>query len=87
MIALAFKSLKARRLTVGLTLLALAISTVLLLGVQRMQAETKQSFLRTVSGTDMIVGSRTSSLNLLLYSVFRIGQPTNVMSWDSYRVE
>lgn len=85
MIALAFKSLKARRLTVGLTLLALAISTVLLLGVQRMQAETKQSFLRTVSGTDMIVGSRTSSLNLLLYSVFRIGQPTNVVSWQSYQ--
>ncbi len=85
MIQLVIKSLNARRLTVSLTLLAIAVSVALLLGVQRIQAETKQSFLRTVSGIDMIVGSRTGPLNLLLYSVFRIGQPANVMSWSSYQ--
>lgn len=84
MIALALRSLQARRLTVGLTLTAIAISIALLLGVERIQSQTKQSFLKAVSGTDMIVGARTGPLNLLLYSVFRLGQPTHVMNWSSY---
>src|SRR5262249_15383214 len=41
------------------------------------------SFASTVSGTDLIVGARSSPVHLLLYSIFRIGNATNNMRWDS----
>ncbi|CAN0428013.1 unnamed protein product [Discosporangium mesarthrocarpum] len=82
---LAFKSLISRRVTVGLTLLAISLSVMLLLGVERIRTETRTSFSNTISGTDLIVGARSGSLPLLLYSVFRIGNATNNISWASYR--
>ncbi|WP_116472972.1 ABC transporter permease [Zobellella maritima] len=85
MLMLAFKSLWARRLTAGLTLAAIAISVLLLVGVEKVRVELKDSFARTVSGTDLIVGARSGQINLLLYSVFRLGNPTNNISWDSYQ--
>ncbi|MDP5291270.1 ABC transporter permease [Oceanimonas sp. CHS3-5] len=85
MLSLAFKSLWARRLTAGLTVLAIAISVVLLVGVNKVRSELKDSFARTISGTDLIVGARSGQINLLLYSVFRIGNPTNNISWDAYQ--
>ncbi len=42
------------------------------------------SFASTISGTDLIVGARSGSVNLLLYSVFRIGNATNNIRWDSF---
>lgn len=84
MLVLALKSLWARRLTAGLTLMAIAISVLLLLGVEKVRVELKDNFSRTLSGTDLIVGARTGQINLLLYSVFRLGNPTNNISWDSY---
>ncbi|MCC4264174.1 ABC transporter permease [Oceanimonas baumannii] len=85
MLSLAFKSLWARRLTAGLTVLAIAISVLLLVGVNKVQSELKHSFSRTISGTDLIVGARSGQINLLLYSVFRLGNPTNNISWASYQ--
>ncbi|WP_375054981.1 ABC transporter permease [Zobellella sp. DQSA1] len=85
MLMLAFKSLWARRLTAGLTLAAIAISVLLLVGVEKVRHELKDSFARTISGTDLIVGARSGQINLLLYSVFRLGNPTNNISWDSYQ--
>ena len=85
MLILALKSLWARRLTAGLTLAAIAISVMLLVGVEKVRVEMKESFARTLSGTDLIVGARTGQINLLLYSVFRLGNPTNNISWNSYQ--
>ncbi|MGO1245966.1 MAG: ABC transporter permease [Oceanisphaera sp.] len=85
MLILALKSMWARRLTAGLTLAAIAISVLLLLGVEKIRFELKDSFSRTLSGTDLIVGARTGQINLLLYSVFRLGSPTNNISWSSYQ--
>ena len=83
---LTFKSLKNRSLTVGLTVLSITLSVALLLGVERMRRETRESFSNTVSGTDLIVGARTGSLQLLLSSVFRIGDAANNMEWSSYEM-
>jgi putative ABC transport system permease protein len=55
------------------------------LGVERIRTEAKNSFTNTISGTDLIVGARTGPVQLLLYSVFRIGNATNNISWQSYR--
>lgn len=81
---LAWNSLINRRLTAMLTLLSIALSVTLLIGVERMRVETRESFANTLSGTDLIVGARTGGVQLLLYSVFRLGNATNNMSWESY---
>jgi len=61
------------------------LSVTLLLGVERIRKEAKASFVKTVSGTDLIIGARTGPVQLLLYSVFRIGNATNNISWESYQ--
>ena len=81
---LALKSLKNRKTTALLTIFSIAVSVALLLGVERIRVEAKNSFTSTVSGTDLIVGARSSSMNLLLYSVFHIGNATNNISWEAY---
>jgi len=81
---LAIASLLNRRLTAGLTVLSIALSVALLLAVERVREQARTSFADTVSGTDLIVGARTSPVHLLLFSVFRIGNPTNTMRWESH---
>ena len=81
---LAAKSLANRWLTALLTVLAIAVSVVLLLGVEKLRTGAKASFANTISGTDLIIGARSGGLQLLLYSVFRIGNATNNMTWRSY---
>ncbi len=82
---LAFGSLIARGLTVCMTILAIALSVALFLGVEKVRTGAKSSFADTISGTDLIVGARSGSVQLLLYSVFRIGNATNNLTWESYR--
>ncbi|MFZ1643792.1 MAG: ABC transporter permease [Candidatus Contendobacter sp.] len=82
---LAGKSLWNRRLTSALVIFAIALSVTLLLGVERLRTQARASFANTLSGTDLIVGARGGPINLLLYSVFRIGDPTNNVNWTSYR--
>ncbi|MEZ9763668.1 ABC transporter permease [Vibrio splendidus] len=81
---LALKSVLNRKATAILTILTVAVSVILLLGVERVRTEAKSSFANTISGTDLIVGGRSGQVNLLLYSVFRIGNATNNIDWKSY---
>jgi putative ABC transport system permease protein len=85
MFTMAIKSLKNRKFTTILTIASIALSVTLLLGVERIRKEAKASFVKTVSGTDLIIGARTGPVQLLLYSVFRIGNATNNISWESYQ--
>ncbi|MEJ2603326.1 MAG: ABC transporter permease [Gammaproteobacteria bacterium] len=82
---LALASIASRRTSALLTGCAVALSVLLVLGVQEMRQSARDSFASTISGTDLLVGPRTSGVNLLLYAVFRIGQPTNNLSWQSYQ--
>jgi putative ABC transport system permease protein len=82
---LALQSLSNRWLTALLTILSIAFSVMLLLGVEKVRTGARQSFADTISGTDLIVGARSGSLNLLLYSVFRIGNATNNITWKTYQ--
>lgn len=85
LLGLAGKSLKNRRATALLSLLTVTIAVVLLLGVEKVRTQAKASFANTISNTDLIVGARSGSINLLLYSVFRIGNATNNIGWESYQ--
>ena len=85
-VSLVFSSLMNRRATAALTLASIAVSVALLSVVDRVRTDTQTSFANTISGTDLIIGARSGDLNLLLYSVFRIGNPTNNISWRSYEM-
>ena len=79
------KSLLNRKATTVLTILSIALSVTLLLGIERVQSGARTSFESTVSGVDLIVGARSGPVNLLLYSVFRIGNATNNISYESFQ--
>ncbi|MDI3382966.1 ABC transporter permease [Xenophilus aerolatus] len=83
LLAIAWKSAWNRRFTLSLTVLSIALATLLLLGVERIRTELRENFASAVSGTDLIVGARTGSTQLLLYSVFHIGSATNNIGWKS----
>ncbi|MDX1538997.1 ABC transporter permease [Arsukibacterium sp.] len=85
LLKLARQSLWNRRGTALMTLFSLTISLVLLFGIDHLRKEARQSFTSTISGTDLIVGARSGQLNLLLYSVFRIGNATANVSWATYQ--
>lgn len=74
---LAFSSAWNRRFVLALVVLSIALSTFLLLSLERLRADMRDNFAQSVSGTDLIVGARTGSIQLLLYSVFRVGSATN----------
>lgn len=84
LVRIVLKSAWHRRTSLILTILSIAISVSLLMGVDKIRKETKNNFISTISQTDLIVGARSGPVNLLLYSVFRIGNATNNVSWESY---
>ncbi|MEM7111203.1 MAG: ABC transporter permease [Chloroflexota bacterium] len=84
LVRIVLKSAWHRRTSLLLTILSIAISVSLLLGVDKIRKEAKNSFINTISQTDLIIGARSGPTNLLLYSVFRIGNATNNVSWESY---
>ena len=84
-LSLAAASVWYRRRVLALVCLTLTLSVTLLLGIQYMRTEVRQSFTSTINGTDLIVGARSGQLNLLLYTVFHIGDATNNIRWSTYQ--
>ena len=84
MLNLFVRSLWNRRGTAVLTIFSIAVSVTLLLGVEKIRQGIRTSFSSAVSGTDIIVGARGGQLQILLYSIFRIGNAPNNLSWESY---
>ena len=82
-LSIALRSAWSRRGTLALVLLSVALSSFLLLGVERLRQDVRENFAQSVSGTDLIVGARGGSLQLLLYAVFRIGSATNNVELSS----
>ena len=84
LLSLAYQSLKNRKLTTILTVISIALSVALLVGVEQVRVGARESFSNTISQTDLIVGARGGSLQLLLYAVFRMGTATNNLTYASY---
>jgi putative ABC transport system permease protein len=83
LLGLAARSAWARRGTLALVVFSIALATLLLLTLERMRADVRASFAQSVSGTDLIVGARTGSVQLMLYSVFHVGGATNNIRMSS----
>ncbi len=86
LLKVALESLLSRKKTVILTFLSLTISIVVLFSVEHIRLQAKESFNRTISGVDLIVGAPSGQLNLLLYTVFRMGSPTNNIQYESFEM-
>ncbi|MBI5331151.1 MAG: ABC transporter permease [Betaproteobacteria bacterium] len=83
LLPLALKSAWNRRYTLSLTLIAIALSVTLLLGIERLRQDARAGFAQAISGTDLVVGARSSPVQLMLYAVFRLGEATQNLGWDS----
>ena len=82
---LALKSLRNRAFSTSLTVGSIALSFALLIGVENVRVGMRESFSNTISRTDLIVGTKGGTIQLLLYSVFGMGAPTENVSWEAYR--
>ncbi len=82
---LAMKSLANRRLSTLLTVFSMTLSLVLLMTVERVKRAAQDGFTQSISGVDLVVGARTSPLQVILFSVFNIGQATQNVSIESYK--
>ncbi|HUL97139.1 MAG TPA: ABC transporter permease [Usitatibacter sp.] len=83
LLRLALRSAWNRRVTLALIVCAIALSVTMLLGVERARIAAREGFSQAVSGTDLVVGARTSPIQLVLYAVFHLGEATNNMLWKS----
>ncbi|MFN9746273.1 MAG: ABC transporter permease [Betaproteobacteria bacterium] len=85
LLAIAWASALNRRGTLALVVAGIALATALLLGLERLRTDIRAGFSQSVSGTDLVVGARTSPIQLMLYAVFRVGGATNNVSMASLR--
>lgn len=83
-LGLSWRSLMNRKVSASLTVIAIALSVALFLGVEKARNAAKSGFDNTISGTELIVGAPSGQINLLLYSVFRLGNATAEISWPTY---
>jgi putative ABC transport system permease protein len=84
LLSLAVESLKNRMMTSLLTVFSVGLSSCLLLSVEKIKRTSEESFTGSISQTDLIVGGKTSPINLLLYTVFNIGSPSNNVSAEAF---
>lgn len=81
---LTYKSLSNRKFTSLLCVLSIALSVTLFLGIERIRNGAREGFTNTISKTDLIVGAKGGPLQLLLYTVFHIGNAVNNIRWSTY---
>ena len=81
---LTYKSILNRKLTFLLSVFSIAISVVLLLGVDKAIKSSKSHFINTINETDIVVGSSNGSLDILLNLVFHLSDPLKEMSYKSF---
>jgi len=85
MISLALASMRARLFPILLVILALTSSMALLLAVDRINVATQNGFNQSLSGVDLVLGPRGSGIELMLYTVFHLGKPTNNITAETFK--
>lgn len=82
-LSLAIKSIWHRRMATVLTVVSISLSVALFVGVAKTKEAVRDAFSGAISRVDLIVGPRTGTTSLLLYSVFHVGSPTHTVSMRS----
>jgi len=83
LLSIARQSAWNRRSTLVWVVVSLALATALLWTLERLRHDIRTSFSQSVSGVDLIVGARSSPVQLMLFSVFHIGSVPQSMSMKS----
>lgn len=82
---LAVSSLRNRLLASVLTVFSIALSVALLLAVEQVRTGLREGFSNTISGTDLIVGTRVGRLQLVLFTVFGIGSTPENIDYETFK--
>ncbi|WP_281973897.1 FtsX-like permease family protein [Ruegeria faecimaris] len=86
MFNLCYKSLLNRRFIAALTVLSVALSVALIVGVERLRTEARAGFANSASGIDLIIAARGNDVQILMATVFGVGTTGAGISWDSYEM-
>ncbi|MCU0624377.1 MAG: ABC transporter permease, partial [Gemmatimonadaceae bacterium] len=84
LLSLALRSLRNRLLVSALTVLSIALSVTLLVGVENVRAGVRDSFAGTIRGTDLIVGARGGTMQVLMSTVFGMATPAGGITMRTY---
>lgn len=79
------KSLKNRKFTSLLTLITISLCVFFFVAIEKTREGVKTGFTNGLGNTDLIVGAKGGPLQLLLYSVFHIGNATPNIRYESYQ--
>lgn len=84
LLSLAARSLRNRALISTLTVASIALSVTLLVGIEHVRTGVRESFTGTIRGTDLIVGARGGTTQVLLSTVFGMSTPSGSVSWETF---
>lgn len=84
LVSLALRSLRARLAISLLTVTSIALSVTLLVGIEHVRTGVRESFAGTIRGTDLIVGARGGTTQVLLSTVFGMAAPAGSIQWETY---
>ncbi len=85
LVTIATKSLRQRALASSLTAFSVALGVMLMVIVLVLHGVLERNFRQNNFGYDMIVGPKGSDLQLVLSTVYRIGNPEGLLPYRVYR--
>jgi putative ABC transport system permease protein len=63
----------------------MSLSCALLFFIERLRVDIKTSFAQSISGTDLLVGPKGHPAQLLLSTVFHLGEPREALAFESLK--
>ena len=81
---IAWRSIQQRSVASGLTAFSIGLGVALVVAVLVIHAVIDQSFRRGSQGYDLIIGAKGDRLQLVLNTVFHLGEPTDTIPYSFY---
>ncbi|TWT90815.1 ABC transporter permease YtrF precursor [Pseudobythopirellula maris] len=82
---IAWRNMQQRGLASSLTALSMALGVAAMVGVIVIHSVTVRQFQQSAHGYNLIVGGKGGALQLVLSTVYHLGQPLYPISYDYYR--
>lgn len=82
---IAWRSIQERALSSFMTGLSMALGVALVVAVLVFQGVISTTFRRAAEGYNLIIGAKGGRLELVLNTVFHLGQPIENIPWDFYK--
>jgi putative ABC transport system permease protein len=84
LLLIVYRSLRQHAFSTLVTAASLALAGGLLMSVWMVKAQAQQSFLRTTTAFDAVLGARGSKLQLVLNSIFHLEASPGNLAWQDY---